>query len=523
MARTRSWWGWGWEDAAVGEAEWAELAARLPADWVGDPIAVPRIDDLDLRAPRITPPGSLAGMCSMDPDDRAAHTYGKAYRDVMRALAGELPGPPDVVAFPRTEVDVRDLLDWAGTAGVAVIPYGGGSSVVGGVEYRGDAHAAVLSVDLTRLDRVLEVDPVSRAARIQAGVLGPELERQLGRHGYTLRHFPQSFEFSTLGGWLATRAAGHFAMRYTHIDDFVESLRVVSPAGISQSRRLPSSGAGPSPDRLFLGSEGALGIITEAWLRLQDRPVHRASTSVRFGEFADGLAALRTIAQSGLDPSNCRLLDSAEAALNAGIADGTSVLVLGFESADHPVHDRLARAVEIAGEHGGARSARSTQDQPDAAGAWRSAFLRMPYQRDALARLGVIVETFETACTWDRAADLFDMVRAEVGAAVGAVCGEPGVITGRLTHVYPDGVAPYFTVIARGRRGAEVAMWDEIKIAASEVLDSLGATITHHHAVGRDHRPWYDRQRPNPFAEALCAAKKSLDPSGILNPGVLID
>jgi alkyldihydroxyacetonephosphate synthase len=521
--RTRSWWGWGWVEKALGERERAELAGRLPPNWAAEPIAVPRIADLELRAPRVAAPGALAGICSTDPGDRAAHTYGKAYRDVMRALVGELPSPPDLVAFPRTEADVRDLLDWAGSAGAAVIPYGGGSSVVGGVEYRGDAHAAVVSVDLTGLDQVLEVDPVSRAARIQGGVLGPAMESQLGGHGLTLRHFPQSFEFSTLGGWLATRSAGHFATRYTHIDDLVESLRVVSPVGICQSRRLPASGAGPSPDRLFLGSEGTLGIITEAWVRLQDRPVHRASTSVRFGAFTDGLTALRTIAQSGLDPSNCRLLDSAEAALNAGMPDGTSVLVLAFESADHPVHDRLARALEIAAEHGGAPSSRSTQDRPDAATAWREAFLRMPYQRDALARLGVMVETFETACTWDRAGTLLDSVRAEVGAAVAAVCGEPGVITSRLTHVYPDGVAPYFTVIARGRRGSEVAMWDELKIAASEVLDRLGATITHHHAVGRDHRRWYDRQRPDPFAEALCAVKKSLDPSGILNPGVLID
>lgn len=522
--RQRSWWGWGWADAEASADERAALIKRLPPHWVGEPIAVPRVAELNLRPPRIEAPAALAGICSTAPVDRAGHTYGKAYRDVLRSLAGDLPNPPDLVAFPRTEADVVDLLDWASTAGVAVIPYGGGSSVVGGVEYRGADHPAVLTMDLTGLDQVLEVDRVSRAARIQAGALGPGLERQLGAHGLTLRHFPQSFEFSTLGGWLATRAAGHYAMRHTHIDDFVESIRVITPIGINESRRLPASGAGPSPDRLFLGSEGALGVITEAWLRLQDRPVHKTSASVRFAGFADGLAAVRAIAQSGLDPSNCRLLDAAEAAINAGVQDGSCVLVLGFESADHPVDAALARALRLAADHRGTYSPVSTQDtpgRPDAVGAWRSAFLRMPYLRDALARLGVLVETFETACTWDRAEELYETVRDGVAAAIADVTGEPGIVTCRLTHVYPDGVAPYFTVIARGRRGSEVSMWDAVKICSSELLERLGATITHHHAVGRDHFRWYDRQRPDPFRAAMIATKKALDPSGILNPGVL--
>jgi alkyldihydroxyacetonephosphate synthase len=221
-----------------------------------------------------------------------------------------------------------DFLDWAASFNVAVIPYGAGSSVVGGVEYRGDEHAGVLSLDLSTMDRVLEVDSTSRAARIQAGARGPVLEDQLRPHGYTLRHFPQSFEFSTLGGWLATRAGGHYATLYTHIDDLVESMRVVTCAGVSESWRLPGSGAGPSPDRLFLGSEGTLGVITEAWMRLQDRPAHRASASVTFSSFTAAMEAVRSIAQSGLYPTNCRLLDPGEAALSGAAHDGNSVLVL---------------------------------------------------------------------------------------------------------------------------------------------------------------------------------------------------
>jgi alkyldihydroxyacetonephosphate synthase len=515
----RSWWGWGAVDRALPDAECVELAALLPG-LPSRPRPVPDLATVALRAPRVRPPSSLASLCSETPADRAAHTYGKAYRDVVRALAGDLSGAPDLVAFPATEGDVVDLLDWAGPAGIAVVPFGGGSSVVGGVEYRGDR--PWVSLDLTGLDRVLEVDPVSRAARIQAGVLGPALEDQLRPHGLTLRHYPQSFEFSTLGGWLATRAGGHYATLYTHIDDLVESLRVVTPVGVSESWRLPASGAGPSPDRLFLGSEGALGVITEAWVRLQERPRFKASTSVSFADMPAATAAVRAIAQAGLHPANCRLLDPGEAALSGAATAGECVLILGAESAAVPVDGRLAELVALARDHGGTASGPGSSGT-DAAGTWRSAFLRAPYVRDGLARMSAIVETFETACTWDRAAELYEAVRREVGAAVEQVTGAPGLVNCRFTHVYPDGPAPYFTVIAAGRPGAEVAMWDEVKTAAGETLSRLGATITHHHAVGRDHRPWYDRQRPEPFAVALRAAKAALDPHGVLNPGVLVD
>jgi alkyldihydroxyacetonephosphate synthase len=513
----RSWWGWGRVDQALPDDECTALAGLVPG-LPDRPRPVPGLADLQLPASRIRPPDALP--VSVAPDVRAAHTYGKAYRDVVRALSGDLAAAPDAVAFPRTEDDVVRLLDWAGEAGVVVVPYGGGSSVVGGVEYRGDRPS--LSLDLTALDRVLEVDPVSRAARIQGGALGPVLEEQLRPHGLTLRHFPQSFEFSTLGGWLATRAGGHYATLHTHIDDLVESLRVVTPAGISESWRLPGSGAGPSPDRMFLGSEGMLGVITEAWMRLQDRPRFKASASVTFGDMTAAMTAVRAISQAALYPANCRLLDPGEAALSGAATAGESVLVLGVESAVHPVESRLAELVALARDAGGI-VAHLRDGAPDAAETWRSAFLRMPYVRDGMARMSAIVETFETACTWDRADEVYATVREEVAAAVEQVTGAPGLVHCRFTHVYPDGPAPYFTVIAAGRPGSEVAMWDDVKTAATETLGRLGATITHHHAVGRDHRPGYDRQRPEPFAVALRAAKAALDPAGILNPGVLLD
>ncbi|MGW6272152.1 FAD-binding oxidoreductase [Streptomyces sp. NPDC055060] len=529
--KTRSWWGWGTVEDAVCGPERAELtrhtAHLLPqADLTVH--EAPAIEAFGVGASRIAAPGSLAASVSADVRDRLAHSHGQAFRDVVRALLGQLPHVPDLVVRPAAERQVVEVLDWCHDAGIAVIPFGGGSSVVGGVEPRvGEGYAGVVSLDLTAMDRVLEVDATSRAALVQAGVLGPHLEEQLRPGGHTLRFFPQSFEFSSLGGWLATRAGGHFATRLTHIDDLVESLRVVTPAGVVESRRLPGSGAGPSPDRMFLGSEGSLGVITQAWVRLQDRPRWRAGASVGFARYEAGVQAVRALSQSGLDPANCRLLDPMEALINAGSA--TAVLVLGFESADHPVSASMDRALELCRDHGGtlAEPPRLTDSagraaRTAAADTWRSAFVRMPYQRDALAAQGMIVETFETACTWDR----FDALRAAVhDAARDALrqVGAEGVVTCRFTHVYPDGPAPYFGIYAAGRWGRTVEQWDEIKQAVSQALVTAGATITHHHAVGRDHRPWYDQQRPGLFAAALQAGKQVLDPHGILNPGVVVD
>lgn len=529
MVNTRSWWGWGVDASALSAAEATALVEQVAAFFPGHDFTdhvPPAPRELPVPAPRIKAPDSLAHLVSHDVTDRLSHSRGKAFRDVVRNLQGRTTYVTDLVARPTSEQDVTDVLDWCARESVAVIPYGGGSSVVGGVEPRLDGPA--LTLDLERLDQVVEVDTESRSARVQAGVYGPHLEDQLRPHGLTLRHFPQSFEFSTLGGWLATRAGGHFATLYTHIDDLTESLRVVTPAGTGESRRLPGSGAGPSPDRMFLGSEGTLGVITEAWMRLQDRPRWQSTVSVGFDAFHDAVAATRAIAQAGLYPSNCRLLDPTEALLNAGVSVTGGLLVLGFESAHHPVDAWLTHALALARDHCGTplgdaqhNDARhSGTARPGAAATWKSSFIRMPYQRDALARRSMIVETFETACTWDRFHALHSAVVSAAQEALEKVCGG-GVLTCRFTHVYPDGPAPYFGIYAPGRWGSVVAQWDETKAAVSEAIVANGGTITHHHAVGRDHRPWYQRQRPDPFAAALRGAKQALDPAGILNPGVL--
>ncbi|MGB5810462.1 MAG: FAD-binding oxidoreductase, partial [Polyangiales bacterium] len=521
--RTRSFWGWGWEDKfpdaqtrrATGEH--AKLLLGFGPERCDEP---PTLDSITLAAPRVEVPRALRGFVTDDHEARIRHTYGKNYRDVMRAFRGDFANAPDLVAHPTSERDIEMALDWASGAGVAVIPYGGGTSVAGGVEIeQADGQGGVLSLDLRGLDKVLEVERSSMSARIQAGATGPVLETQLAQHGLTLRHFPQSFEFSTLGGWIATRAGGHFATLYTHIDDLVQSSRMLTPRGVFESRRLPGSGAGPSPDRLVLGSEGTLGVITEAWVRVRPRPIYRATATAHFRDYANAVEGVRALSQSGLYPTNCRLLDKREAALNGVTGDGSHVLIVAFESADHSQRGSMARALELVHDHGGKVPIGAQFQEPgeergasEAGGAatWRDAFIDAPYILNTMASMGVVVDTFETACTWDNFERLHAGVLREVRQAMKEVCGR-GFLSCRFTHVYPDGPAPYFTFVAPGRPGHEVEQWSAIKEAASRAVVDHGGTITHHHAVGRVHRPGYEVQRPAPFGDVLRAVKQSLD------------
>src|SRR6516165_8543007 len=418
--------GWGREGEGLTAEEAAAALARYRSLFKVegfDEMVPPSLSEIELRPPRLSPPAALAPCCSSATYDRAAHCYGKSFSDYARGLLGRYENAPDVVAYPSTEAEVGAILDWAGGTQAAIVPFGGGSSVVGGVEARlnGSRHRAAIALDLRHLNRVLEVDRTSRAARIEAGVFGPALEAQLKPHALTLRHFPQSFEYSTLGGWIATRSGGHFASLYTHIDDFVENLRVITPCGMVETRRLPGSGAGPSPDRLFIGSEGILGAIAQAWIY----------------------------------PTNCRILDPQEAC-NTGAADGTAaILVLAFESADHPVAPWMGRALECCADHGGAAERTQAADghREGAAGLWRNAFIRMPYARERLVRRAKISDTFETAITWERFEAFHDTIKAATETAIREVTGRAGQVTCRFTHVYPDGPAPYFTFHALGRHG----------------------------------------------------------------------
>ncbi|MFP6749926.1 MAG: FAD-binding oxidoreductase [Alphaproteobacteria bacterium] len=522
--------GWGYEGEGLTPDEHEMVLGRYAERFGLDGFArieQPTPDQIDLHPARIEAPAKLADFCSGGDFDRLTHTYGKSFPDYVRIYDKDFTNAPDIVAHAKEEDHVEAVLDWATGANVAVIPFGGGSSVVGGIEPAvGGNYAGTLSLDLTGLDQILEIDKTSRAARMQGGIRCPDIENGLRPHGLTMRHFPQSFDLATLGGMIATRSGGHFATLYTHIDDFVESTRMMTPAGIMESRRLPGSGAGPSPDRLAIGSEGSLGIITEAWMRLQDRPNQRRSTAINFDSFERAVEAVRQLTQSGLFPANVRLLDRMEALLN-GAGDGShDVVVLGFESADHAVDAWMERGLAICDELGGKYDVEASKaadsNTSGAAGAWRAAFIKMPHFRDALISAAVISDTFETAITWDKFHGFHENVKAAAEQAIREVTGREGIVTCRFTHAYPDGAAPYFTFQAVGRHGALLEQWHEIKARASDAIIEHGGTITHHHAVGRDHMPWYLRQRPEVFGLALQGAKDRLDPAGILNPGVIV-
>lgn len=529
--KNRSLWAWGDDSKRPDTDALRALVQGFLGVDVGNATTAVSLDEINLQESRITIPASLLSFCSSGRRERAIHTHGKGFRDQVRAFRGDFSSAPDLVAYPKTEEEVEAVLAWAETQEVAVIPFGGGTSVVGGIEVPGGERRAI-SLDLRGMDRVLEVDTENQSARIQAGVLGPSLERQLASYGYTLRHYPQSFEFSSLGGWIATRAGGHFATLYTHIDEFVQSLRVVTPRGQMVTPRVPASGAGPSPDRLILGSEGIFGVITEAWMRVRLRPRYRASASVNFSSFEGAVGAARVVAQSHLYPSNCRLLDPVEAMMNAVSSGGDSVLLLGFESADHTPAEQLQRAVALVLEQGGVLSRPPTvrDDGPSAqerggdasAEAWRQAFFDGPYRQSALISLGVLADTFETCCTWSAFPRLHAALQ-EAAQATFARIGARGVLSCRFTHVYPDGPAPYYTFVAAGFSVDLLDAWREVKQAMSDVLRAHGATITHHHSIGKLHRYWYDQERPELFAATLRGAKAIMDPAGIMNPGVLID
>ncbi len=526
----RSRWMFAYESEEPTYQQRVDHAARLSAELGTELIApkIPTPEELTLRPPRVKIPDAIAEFCRTDNYDRAIHTYGSYSIERDAALRGVYPNPVDAVAHPRSDEELERVLTWASDNQIVAIPYGAGSSVVGGTSPPEDA-SAVVTISMDHLDQVLEIDETSRAARIQAGVYGPHLENQLRPHGYTLRHFPQSFALSTLGGWIATRSGGHYATNHTHIDDFVESTRMLTPNGWWESRRLPGSGAGTSPDRVVIGSEGILGIITEAWMRIQKRPTFRATAGVTFGSWESGYEAVRRIVQAKLWPANLRILDPLLAKTGAGLDGETTLVIIGFESAELSQRGPMAQAVGMARDQGGhipdEEIARDDGDgrptgRGGAVGAWRDAFI--PRGGGLDAGLGMVGGTIETSITWDRWPEFDHEMRAAFRKVLDEACGG-GTVNCRFTHVYPDGPAPYYTYAGAYRGGDAQAQEQAIKHAMSETINRLEGTITHHHAVGRLHRPQYDRQRPDLFADALRAAKRAVDPNGILNPGVLID
>ncbi len=528
MTKKRNYWGWGYDDFQIPQ-ENLDHFIMMMKNFLQvkefDAYEPKAVEDLELRTPRFELSAELEEMCSSSNYERARHSYGRSYRDILRGVQGHFPNPPDYVAFPKTEEDIVKLMDFAAENDVAIVPVGGGSSVCGGIEpTENNRYAGVISVNMMHFNKILEIDKASRSAHIQGGMYGPALEAALKPHGLTLRHFPQSFEFSTLGGWVATRAGGHFATLYTHIDEFVQSVNMITPSGKLESRRLPGSGAGPSEERFYTGSEGIMGIITSAWMRLQDIPKYKKTVTVTFPTFEAGAEAVRALSQSGLNPSNARLVDATESFIN-GLGNGKSaVLIVGFESHQRDMTHWMREALALCKEHGGQWDEKrlTATARSEKGDAWKKSFLLMTYLQNELIRLGIVGETFETAVTWDQFPNFYKEVKKAAQQAINKYCGV-GTVTCRFTHVYPDGPAPYFSIIARGEKGKQLEQWDSIKREVSQAIIDHGGTITHHHAVGKDHRPYYTQQHTEIFGTMLKAAKQSVDPKWIMNPGVLLE
>lgn len=493
-------------------------------------------DEVELPDATIDVPGRLASFCSTDDLDRMRRTYGMAGPETIRAFHGDFSPAPDIVASPASEEEIAETLSWASDNAVAVTPVTGGTGVAGGTGPPEDPtrskYTGTLALDLKQLDQVLEVDEESRTARIQGGTLGPSLNDQLSENDLHLRHYPQSYVLSGLGGWIATRSGGHYATRYTHIDELVESVRMITPTGVFETQRLPAHGAGPDANRLICGSEGILGVISSAWMRVEPRPAYRSDAAVYFDGIMDAANAIRRIVQAKLYPANCRLHDRVETKLY-GLGDiEDDLVILGFESTDFPTDDVLDRALGMCEAEGG-----SCPDGPDHYGPgfgqerpadsdvarWGEAF-QLSQSGDLDIPLAVVSGTVETAVTWDAFPEFHDAMISNMNTAMRDVCGM-GHVSTRFTHVYPDGPAPYYSFRAPGDSDPDVQIdqWKAIKRAGLDTVMEYDLTPTHHHAVGRDHKPWYARQRPENYGAALRAIKQVLDPAGIMNPGVLID
>jgi alkyldihydroxyacetonephosphate synthase len=534
LSKTRNPLGWGYiEDRLDGGRRKALVQAmRAFLGGVGEERPPPAAADVALTPARIEPPASLPDCVTANHETRLLHAVGRSFRDLAGLRAGKtLPGP-DAVAAPRSRDELKTVLAWASDAGYGVIPFGGGSSVVGGVnpEDTGDL-PAVVSIDLQGLNRVHEIETTDRVVHADAGILGPDLDAALKPHGLAVRHYPQSYFHSTLGGWVATRGAGHFSTLRAKIEDRVQALTVLLPDGREVATRpLPAASVGPDPNRLWAGSEGALGVITGVRLRVVPDPAHRDNLSVGFADFESALAASRALLQAEVWPAQMRVLDPFEHLVSGAMSGRPgqgALMILGFEGGRADLVAAHAQAAgEIVRAHGGEPRTGGGSSRSESAGNWRDTFFMQPYLRDVLLDHAVIGDTFETAVPWSRAVDFYHAVRAAALKAVKEVGGGSlprtgsGGVTCRVTHAYPDGVALYFSFYCPGRHGTLVDQWRRIKAAASEAVIAGGGSISHHHAMGRDHKPWAVKELPAPFRAAIRGAKRELDPKGLMNPGL---
>jgi alkyldihydroxyacetonephosphate synthase len=536
------WWGWGEDAEAISLPDAALSLLRdelgLSPDARGERVAIEQVALEEARLSGAAREALVAvvgeqGVLS-DRTARILHSAGRSYPDLIRLRSGQALAAPDAVVVPSAVGQVAALLSACGEHGIAVIPFGGGTSVVGGVEALRGRHTAAVSLDLTRLDRVIDVDRKSLTATFEPGLMGPELERRLAGEGLTLGHFPQSFEFSTVGGWVATRSAGQASTGYGRIDELVQAVRLTAPAGELMTSNIPASAAGPSLRELVVGSEGALGVITAATLRVRPAPSERRYEGWSFRSFGEGVAALRAIEQAGAAPDVARLSDEHETRLTMALSSsgstaerlgkaylrarghaGGCIAFTGFEGEAGTVAARRGRTAEMLRAAG----AVSLGERPGRA--WLRGRFAAPYLRDELLDRGVMVETLETATTWGN----LDVLYAAVGDALRTALagrGTPPAVMGHVSHLYPSGASLYYTFLARQEQGAEIEQWREAKKAATDAILAHGGTLTHHHGVGMDHREWMPAEIGDLGVEALRAVKERFDPAGIMNPGKLL-
>ena len=532
------WWGWGEDSGAISLPDPALALLRDELGMDGSEAgARVELEEVELPAPALPEAArralGAAGL-SEDHGDRVSHAVGRSYPDLVRIRSGDGSGAPDAVVTPESPDALRAALAACAQAGVAVTPFGGGTSVVGGVEALRGPHSAAVSLDLSGLGALIEVDPVALTARVEPGLFGPELERLLGEHGMTLGHFPQSFEFSTVGGWVATRSAGQASTGYGRIDELVEAVRCETPAGELATLDVPATAAGPSLRELIVGSEGVLGVITEATLRIRPLPRARHYEAWSFRSFEEGAEGYRALEQAGASPDVARLSNEDETRLSMALSSsgslaeraGRSYLDLrghgggclaftGFEGTPDDVARRRGRAAGLLRAHG----ALALGQKPGRS--WLKSRFAAPYLRDELLDRGVMVETLETATTWSNLHRLYQAVGAALREALTAR-GTPPAVMCHISHLYPSGASLYYTFIARQETGAELEQWRATKTAACDAIVANGGTITHHHAIGTDHVPWMGREVGELGLDVLAAVKERVDPAGIMNPGKLL-
>ncbi|MFI9390088.1 FAD-binding oxidoreductase [Streptomyces bauhiniae] len=521
----------GWGDPAKA-APLPDAVAGLLHDLLGvrpSPSTPVALSDLELPDPTLAPAAlkdladavGSADHVRTDSESRVRHTRGKSTPDLLRIRAGDVTDVPQAVVLPASHDEVLAVLRACAAHAVAVVPYGGGTSVVGGLApERGE----FIALDLRRMDALLDLDPVSRTAVLQPGLRGPQAEALLAAQGFTLGHFPQSFEWATVGGFAAARSSGQASAGYGRFDEMVLGLTLATPEGTIETGRAPRSAAGPDLRQLVLGSEGAFGVITSVTVRVRPRPEQRLYEGWRFATFAEGAAALRRLAQDGPRPTVLRLSDETETlvglaqpdAIGAAMADGGAgcLAVTGYEGTPADTARRREEAAAVLRECGGTLVGTEPGER------WAEGRYAAPYLRDALLDAGAFAETLETAAFWSRIPELYTAVRTALTDTL-TRAGTPPLVMCHISHVYENGASLYFTVVSA--QGEDpVTHWTPAKHAANEAVLAAGGTISHHHGVGTDHRDWYVREAGPLAVDALRAVKARLDPAGLLNPGVLL-